>query len=122
MRLPSIFAAITPILLIGCVVPSDEVDGPPAPPEGEKGYSQADGSDCAAKGGDYARRGMLGQYSCAVPFADAGKVCTRPGDCLGQCRVEDGEATSGTCQKTSDPFGCYWYLDENGQALGICVD
>lgn len=123
MRIATLLAAIAPLLLLGCAVTPMEDDTGASVPEGEHGYLQARADECTAKGGDYARRGMLGRYSCAVPFADAGKVCTKASDCLGQCRVEDNEATTGTCQKTNDPFGCYTYLDEEtGQPVGICVD
>ena len=119
MRFPPILAALAPLMLFGCV--ATQVDD--APPEGENGYSRAKAEECAARDGTYARRGILGQYGCAVPFANAGKVCTAASDCIGQCRVENGEATTGTCQATTDPFGCYYYLDEeSGQPLGICVD
>ena len=114
-----LLAPVAALVLASCVAPAP---APDTPPEGENGYSQAAAAECAAKGGDYARRGMLGRYTCAVPYADAGKVCTKESDCLGQCRLADTNQTNGTCQKTDDPFGCYWYLDENGQAVGICVD
>ena len=123
MRAGSPFLAAVALALCGCVATPMDDGGASTPPDGEHGYSQATAAECAVTGGTYARRGLLGQYSCAVPFADAGEVCTKASDCIGQCRVENGEATSGTCQATNDPFGCYSYLDEaSGKPVSICVD
>ena len=92
------------------------------PAEGEHGYSAAEASDCVSQGGEYYRRGLLGQYGCALPYADGGKDCSKASDCIGQCTSIDPKATSGTCQRTDAPFGCYTFFDEYGNASGICVD
>ncbi|WFL77272.1 hypothetical protein P7228_14975 [Altererythrobacter arenosus] len=101
--------------------------GMPALPEvggSEHGYSPTEESKCLAQGGTYERRGMMGLYSCAVPYPDAGKVCRKASDCEGQCRIEDGQAdpSVGKCQANTDNFGCYTYLGDKGEVLGICVD
>ena len=103
------------------------VQDPPsaaAPAEGEFGYSAKAAASCASQGGTYARRGMMGAYSCAVPFADAGKSCTDSTQCEGQCRVEmtEPQPISGQCQATTDPFGCHGFFDDNGEYAAICVD
>lgn len=141
-RLPSVALAglMLSLGLSACVVPSEAASDPAAEPttatvssgmpalpeggEGEHGYSAAAESECLTKGGTYARRGMMGLYSCALPYADAGKVCRKASDCEGQCRIEDMDPDTkvGKCQATNDPFGCYSYLEENGQVVGICVD
>lgn len=123
MNLRTAIMVLSAFALFGCA-PTPVVQDPGASTvDGEHGFSQAKADRCAADGGEYERRGMLGQYSCAVPFADAGKVCTKASDCIGQCRVENGEATTGTCQATTDPFGCYSYLDEtSNEPVTICVD
>ena len=45
------------------------------------------------------------------------RSCTKAGDCEGQCLAD-----TKTCSKVSPIFGCYDYLDETGQVVGICVD
>ena len=130
--------ALPGMLLASCVVDetpaampasspgeTSPADGTPGPQEGRfENFAQADQAACEAKGGNYAQRGRAGLYSCAVSYADAGKVCRKASDCEGQCRVEDGAsaASQGQCQATSDRFGCYTFLDEQGQPVGICVD
>ena len=90
------------LLLAGCVAGEE---APPDPPDGESGFSKTAQAECLEQDGTYQRRGMLGQYSCAVPFADAGKACTKSSDCEGQCRVESPEDEFGKCQATSEPIG-----------------
>lgn len=107
-------------LLAGCVAAQGEESAGPG--EGEFGYSESAKSECEAQKGNYARRGMLGTYTCAVPYSDAGKACTRPSDCEGQCRVDSPQAKAGKCQATSNPFGCYSYINEEAQVVAICVD
>ena len=130
--------ALPGILLAACVVDETPAAMPasapaatapvgasPAPQEGRfENFAQADKAACEAEGGSYARRGRARLYSCAVSYADAGKVCRKASDCEGQCRVEDGASapSQGQCQATSDRFGCYTFLDEKGQPVGICVD
>ena len=124
-----ILTSIAALCLMGCVTDQDSDSDPSAnnPPEGQNGFSVADQTACLGKDGTYRRRGMLGAYSCALPYADAGKTCTRPSQCEGDCRIENydnsGDApSSGTCQATSDPFGCNYKFTEDGQIVGLCVD
>ena len=130
--------ALPGILLAACVVDetpaampasapaaTEPVGASRAPQEGRfENFAQADKAACEARGGSYGRRGRAGLYSCAVTYADAGKVCRKADDCEGQCRVEDSASapSQGQCQATSDRFGCYTFLDEQGQPVGICVD
>ena len=107
------------LLLAGCVAGEETST---TPPEGEFGFSKTAQAKCLEQDGTYQRRGMLGRYSCAVPFADAGKACTKPSDCEGQCRVETAEDEFGKCQADSDPFGCHSHINEEGQVVAICVD
>ena len=112
---------VLPLVLLACVAPQDDETTSGAG-GADFGYSEQAKAECEAQKGSYARRGMLGNYTCAIPFADAGKSCSLPGDCEGQCRVESPEATVGKCQATTDPFGCYSYIDEELQVVSICVD
>ncbi len=122
MRIAPLTMLSAALLMSSCVASGDPQPEPV--PEGEHGYSSADAASCATKNGSYQRRGMMGQYSCAVPYADAGKTCSAASDCEGQCRVADSSTkpVKGQCQATTDPFGCYEYFSESGEVVGICVD
>lgn len=96
------------------------------------GYSESEEKACRNAGGSYAPMGMLQQFGCAKPYADAGKICRASKDCSGQCIVSEeggggsapaGEAVVGQCQASSNKFGCYSYIDdETGGVVGICID
>lgn len=92
------------------------VEAPPPGPGG-KPLSPAAAADCLARGGEIGRGGLLPDEVCFLPMPDAGKSCTRAGDCEGQCLSE-----SRTCSKVAPLFGCYGFLDETGRQLDICVD
>ncbi|WP_284125169.1 hypothetical protein [Parerythrobacter aestuarii] len=119
-RIPDLCGLALLVAATGCIAPQDEPQ--PGPPEGEFGHSETSKAECEAKKGTYARRGMLGSYTCAVPYPDAGKACTKPSDCEGQCRVESPQDEFGKCQANSNPFGCYSYINEEDQVVAICVD
>lgn len=70
--------------------------------------------DCVAKGGSVS--GMHGQ-ACVMPTADAGKSCSRSGDCSGTCMAD-----TRTCSATDTVFGCYSFLNEKGEVVSLCVD
>ncbi len=95
------------------------------------GYSESEEKACRDAGGTYAPMGMIQQFGCAKPYADAGKVCRASKDCSGQCIVSEqggetatpGGAVVGQCQASSSQFGCYSYIDDQtGGVVGICVD
>lgn len=76
--------------------------------------------------------GMMGMYSCVIPYADAGKACQDKSDCQGKCLTHDfghdfnkskpEEKVTGQCQKNSSHFGCY--AEVRGGKIGpaLCVD
>jgi hypothetical protein len=70
--------------------------------------------ECVARGGSVS--GIVGQ-ACVRPAADAGKSCTRASDCSGVCLAE-----SRTCSAKDTVFGCYSFLNEAGEEVGLCVD
>ncbi|WP_459048398.1 hypothetical protein [Stenotrophomonas sp. PSU_St99] len=96
-------------------------------PEAAEAYREARDVDCQAAGGTLQRLGRLQREQCVIPYADAGKACSRKSDCTGQClaagEVVAGGAASGTCQRdVRQNFGCRQRIDE-GKAQGtICVD
>jgi hypothetical protein len=105
-----LFCALAVLALSGCV------DEQPAGPEG-KTLGDADRSECLTQGGTVGRGGLLPDEICFRPELDAGKSCTRKTDCSGLCLAE-----TNTCSKVTPMFGCFEFLDESGQKVGICID
>jgi len=79
--------------------------------------SDADAAACEARGGFVGVAGFSGEEFCAEPTPDAGQMCSRASDCESYCVAE-----TRTCNTHFSPFGCYSYLDEEGQVVSICVD
>jgi hypothetical protein len=99
--------ALVLVFLGGCV------PGDPAPGALTPGARAA----CEARGGLVQLAGLSAVEFCAEPQPDSGQSCVRSSDCRGYC-----VAQSRTCSTHDTPFGCYSYLDENGDAVEICVD
>lgn len=96
--------------LAGCMAEAQEgADAPLAYPETE--------ADCIAAGGTWARGGLSPHPICFLPNPDAGESCARSSDCVGVCLAE-----TRTCSTMRPLFGCYGFLDENGDKVVICVD
>ena len=74
-------------------------------------------SQCEAAGGMVMIAGLSGNEFCAARNPDAGQSCRRATDCRGYC-----EAGTLTCSTYQSPFGCYSFLDAEGQEVSICVD
>ncbi len=81
---------------------------------------------CEAIGGEVQRAGMLGWEHCILTYSDAGKACRDGAECEGMCLADDmGQddgSASGTCQVTSNPFGCYAQMENGKAGPGLCVD
>ena len=107
VRIMRIFAILAVIALSSCVDQG---------PQGKK-LTEAERADCLMRGGSTGYGGLFPDELCFTPMKDAGQSCTKAGDCEGQCLAE-----TKTCSKVSPIFGCYDYLDETGQVVGICVD
>ena len=83
---------------------------------------------CEANGGTYRQVCLMGDWTCVMPYKDAGKRCTDNDQCDGkQCRYlasnpppQDGTAV-GECRRNSDPCGCFTMLVK-GIPQGLCVD
>lgn len=103
-------AALTLTALAACV---EE----PAGPGPGTALTEAERADCLDHGGKPGRGGMLGNEVCYRPTPDAGKSCTKASQCSGHC-----QADSRTCSPVTPQFGCFEFLDETGQKVGLCVD
>ncbi|MDV3433832.1 hypothetical protein WAB97_009915 [Stenotrophomonas maltophilia] len=132
MRLRRFTSLVLTALLAACSSAPPAADTAAAPaaatsPEAAEAYREARDVDCQAAGGTLQRLGRLQREQCVIPYADAGKVCSRRSDCSGQClatgEVAAGSPATGTCQRdASQTFGCRQRIDD-GKAQGtICVD
>lgn len=137
MRLRRFTSLVLTALLAACssappaadttAVPAAATSPEATSPEATEAYREARDVDCQAAGGTLQRLGRLQREQCAIPYADAGKACSRKSDCTGQClagaEVAAGSVATGTCQRdVRQNFGCRQRID-NGKAQGtICVD
>jgi len=73
---------------------------------------------CAKIGGRYASRGTgSSSYACFTTPRDAGKSCTKAGDCSSACL-----ARSLSCAPLQPLFGCHEVLTDRGQRVTQCLD
>lgn len=72
---------------------------------------------CEEKKGVYSKVGSSGARACVLETRDAGKHCSRKGDCQGQCL-----ARSQTCSPITPLFGCQDILGLNGERMTQCID
>lgn len=105
-----LLCALAALALTACV------EEPLTGPEG-KPLTDAERTECLMQGGTVGRGGLLPDEVCFRPEPDAGKSCTKKSDCAGMCLAE-----TNTCSKVTPMFGCFEFLDESGQKVGICID
>ena len=109
-------------LLAACAPQAPMGAGSGAPTPG------AEASACAARGGTMKQVGRMQSWQCVVAYADAGKSCTDGDQCAGDCRLEGnsgiapGAATAGTCQVSSDAFGCHTKVEDGRAGPTLCID
>jgi len=78
---------------------------------------------CEQAGGSWGPGGLLGAVGCVLTYPDAGEVCESSDDCLGTCLVANASQETGTCKKTTSPFGCHLTIENARAGLGIlCAD
>ncbi len=110
------------ILLAGCASAPDGGQNPAS--------HEVDAAECALKGGEVRRAGMLGQYRCIIPYTDAGALCRDSGECEGRCKGDDSVtnydaepgAAKGKCEVNDSPFGCYSLIEDGTPTPFLCVD
>ncbi|WP_186829430.1 hypothetical protein [Xanthomonas campestris] len=121
------YATLSALLLAACsnaptTQPSQAAGVTPAPSTS----TSTDAAACTAKGGQMRPVGRMQTPRCVVPYADAGKTCTDNSDCSGDCLatsiVPTGTATSGTCQRDSDRFGCRQEVVGGMGQAALCID
>ncbi len=121
------YAALSALLLAACsntptTQPAQAAGVTPAPTPS----ASTDAVACAAKGGQLHPVGRMQIPHCIVPYADAGKTCSDNSDCSGDCLatsiVPTGTATSGTCQRDSDRFGCRQEVVGGMGQAALCID
>lgn len=72
---------------------------------------------CRAEGGTWGLvRGTIA-HTCVKPTPDAGKACTKQGDCSTQCL-----ARSRTCAPITPLIGCNPVLQSDGSEVVLCID
>jgi hypothetical protein len=88
-----------------------------------------DEQSCKAAGATWRRVCLMGNWTCVVSYADAGKTCRDGDECQGkQCRhngkpVEDpNQEVTGKCVATSDPCGCFALVEDGKVEAALCVD
>ncbi|WP_181142539.1 hypothetical protein [Xanthomonas arboricola] len=126
MAIRWIHAVLCALLLTACsntpAARSGAAADPPQPPRAVS----ADAAECTAKGGQLRPVGRMQTVRCVVPYADAGKTCSDNSDCSGDCLatsiVPTGTATSGTCQRDSDRFGCRQEVVGGMGQAALCID
>ncbi len=115
----SLIGAALMLAAAGCIPKASD-------PAAETKPAQTTAASCAASGGSWERRGMLGSEMCVHRYADAGKNCSDKSDCSGRCIAkgmpEMGKPANGTCQVDDRLFGCYATVDKGVAGPGICVD
>ncbi len=132
MRLRRFTSLVLTVLLAACSSAPPAADTVAAAaaatsPEAVEAYREARDVDCQAAGGTLQRLGRLQREQCVIPYADAGKACSRRSDCTGQClagpEVAAGRYRWRHCQRdVRQNFGCRQRIDD-GKAQGtICVD
>ncbi|MFS8472183.1 hypothetical protein EIQ09_18245 [Xanthomonas campestris pv. campestris] len=121
------YTTLSALLLAACsntptTQPSQAAGVTPAPSTS----TSTDAAACTAKGGQMRPVGRMQTPRCVVPYADAGKTCTDNADCSGDCLatsiVPTGTATSGTCQRDSDRFGCRQEVVGGMGQAALCID
>ncbi|WP_407470585.1 hypothetical protein ABFU67_21260 [Xanthomonas campestris pv. raphani] len=124
------YTTLSALLLAACsntptTQPSQAAGVTPAPSTSTS-TSPTDAAACTAKGGQMRPVGRMQTPRCVVPYADAGKTCTDNSDCSGDCLatsiVPAGTATSGTCQRDSDRFGCRQEVVGGMGQAALCID
>ncbi len=72
---------------------------------------------CEKKRGRFVKVGDTSAFACVHDTRDAGKRCSKAGDCQGLCL-----ARSRTCSPYTPVFGCQDILQQDGLRVKQCVE
>lgn len=133
MPRPTPALAFLASLLVGLAIGSAQAQSPPPPmaavvtSSGARTAAEVDAQDCARQQGSVRQVGLLGLWTCVVPFADAGQACQSRADCTGACFAPQGagvgERATGACQADSAAmFGCHALVIDGRVVQGLCID
>ena len=86
-----------------------------------KPLPSAERAECLANGGTVGVR-TLPEEVCFPKFNDVGKSCTKKADCEGMCKLEPVSRVASCAKVEPTRFSCFEFLDEDGQAVAVCVD
>jgi hypothetical protein len=125
-----IFLLFAVLILASCAQPDTPADKPTTVSQADVAEPKPDTPEaCVKKGGTYRRVCLMGNWSCVMPYPDAGKPCADKKECQGQCRYEGksempppGAAVTGACQRTTDPCGCFGIVADGKLQSMLCVD
>ena len=112
-----IIALIAGFALLGSCTPT--FNGYPVDPDAGQSRAElkAGKAECDARGGDYAPVGLLRMFACITETRDAGQACAKASDCEGVCYADTRQ-----CSEVTPLFGCFSYLNEQGEVEEICID
>jgi hypothetical protein len=115
---------IASLMLSGCASEREFVSKCPLDGEGPTATSE---QECLDVGGSWARRGLRGAFTCAVPTTDGGKACRDTKDCQSFCVAPDsaevGARVEGRCSSTYERFGaCAARVCRGRAEPALCVE
>lgn len=112
---------VTPLADPGATEPDPQAAPAPPPAEAPATLPEAPKPPqqlaCERRSGRYVAAGASGARACVSPTRDAGKRCSREGDCDGVCL-----ARSQSCAPIKPLFGCNDILQADGRRVTLCVD
>ena len=118
----AVVLALAAALLSGCQQPAAQSRPvePKPPMQAARGPETPRSPDaCAAAGGRWEAGGLRREPMCFQDYPDAGRPCDGPAQCQGLCIEVEGR---GRCQTSYPLFGCFRFLNPQGERMGLCVD
>ena len=98
----------------------------PTPERPDYTLSNNERMQCLSEGGFVEKAGIMGAERCTKRYSDGGQVCTDSAQCQGKCVAElagaNQDSTSGICQRTDNPFGCYAFVENGRTGPALCAD
>jgi hypothetical protein len=102
------------------IAEDSEAAAPPEPPAATAAPVAAKTAAhlaCEKRGGSYVTVSTGGAFTCQFSTKDAGKSCSKSGDCEGVCL-----ARSRSCAPINPLFGCNEVLQDDGRRMSLCIE